>query len=271
MAPVPYRVRRVRRETSDTWTLELEPEDGSPRPSFGPGQFNMLYAWAVGEVAISVSGDPGAEGPMVHTIRAVGPATRALCSARPGDAIGVRGPFGNVWPVAEADGQDILVVAGGVGLAPLRPVLYHVLRRRGRYGRVTLLYGARSPADLLYTDELGRWRARFDLDVRVTVDHAVDDWAGPVGVVTQLIRYATFDASDGSAFVCGPEVMMRMVGLELQRLELAPERIHVSLERNMSCGIGLCGHCQLGTTLVCRDGPVYRLDRIEPLLRVREL
>lgn len=269
--PAPFRVRGARREATDVWTLELEPAAADAPPRFRPGQFNMLYAWAVGEAPISISGDPSSEDALVHTIRAVGATTRALCAARHGASIGVRGPLGNGWPVREAEGQDVLLVAGGVGLAPLRPALYHILRHRARYGRVTLIYGARSPAELLFGPELTRWRGGFGVDVRVTVDHASADWAGPVGVVTPLLRSARFDADDCTALLCGPEPMMRFVGAELQRLEVPPERIHVSLERNMTCGVGLCGHCQLGPTLICRDGPIYPLSRVQSLLRVREL
>lgn len=271
MLPRSFRVRHTRRETRDVWTIELEPDNGGTTPRFLAGQFDMLYAWGVGEAAISISGDPGKEGPLVHTIRAVGAVTRALCATRHGATIGIRGPFGRGWPVDAAEGMDVLIAAGGVGLAPLRPALYHVLRNRNKYGRVALLYGARSPGDLLFASELARWRSRFDVDVQLTVDHSAGDWGGPVGVVTHLLRYAHVDPRECVAMVCGPEVMMRFVALELQRLGMSSERIHVSLERSMNCGVALCGHCQLGPELICRDGPVFRLDRVEALLHVREL
>ncbi len=271
MLPTPYRVRRSRRETRDAWTLELEPADGGASKAFAPGQFNMLYAWGVGEVAISISGDPTRPGRLVHTVRAVGPVTRALCGTRHGAAIGVRGPFGVGWPVQAAEGVDVLIAAGGVGLAPLRPALYHLFAHRQKYGRIALLYGARSPGDLLFAAELARWRGRFDIEVYVTVDHSEGDWGGPVGVVTHLLRYAHIDPAESVSMVCGPEAMMRFVGIELQRLGVPPDRIHVSLERSMKCGVGLCGHCQLGPELICRDGPVFPLARVQSLLRVREL
>ena len=270
MIPDLYRVGRTRRETPDTWTLELEPEGARGGP-WAAGQFNMLYAFGVGEVPISISGAPSDEGPVMHTIRAVGAVTRALCGLGRGEAVGVRGPFGTAWPVADAAGRDVLVVAGGIGLAPLRGAFCQILADRGRYGRVSLLYGARSPGDVVFAEDLRRWRSRFDVEVELTVDHAVGEWRGHVGVVTTLLDYAPFDPEDCVAMLCGPEVMMRHVGRELGRRGTPADRIHVSLERNMACGVGLCGHCQLGPELLCRDGPVYPLDRVEHLLRAREL
>jgi anaerobic sulfite reductase subunit B len=268
MAPAPFRATRRRRETRDTWTLELEPVSGEPLEP-APGQFTMLYAFGVGEVPISVSGAAG--GPLVHTVRAVGAATQAVCATRPGAVLGVRGPFGNSWPVAAAAGSDVVIVAGGIGLAPLRPALYHALRHRADYGEVALLYGSRTPADLLYRNELQRLRRRFDLQVDVTVDSAQGDWQGKVGVVPKLIATARFDPASAVALVCGPEIMMHFAAGALRERGVTPDRIYLSMERNMRCGIGHCGHCQLGPTLICRDGPVYRYDELERLMAVREL
>ena len=267
MAPRPFRVVRRRRETADTWTLALEPVDGPPL-QVAPGQFTMLYAFGIGEVPISVSGD--VTGPLVHTVRAVGAVTRTICAPRP-TVLGVRGPFGNAWPVDAAEGCDVVIVAGGIGLAPLRPALYEVLRRREAFGEVVLLYGSRTPAELLFRRELERWRGRFDLQVGVTVDRGLDGWRGEVGVVPKLVGSARFDPDRAVAMVCGPEIMMRFAAEALLARGLPPERVHVSMERNMRCGLGHCGHCQLGPTLICRDGPVYRWDEIEPLMEVREL
>jgi NAD(P)H-flavin reductase len=268
MVPAPFRVVRRRRETGDTWTLELEPVGGE-RLEAAPGQFAMLYAFGVGEVPISISGD--ADGPLAHTVRAVGAVTDAICAARPGAVLGVRGPFGNSWPLDEAVGADVVIVGGGIGLAPLRPALYHVLRHRGEYGGVVLLYGSRTPADLLYRTELERWRGRFDVDVGVTVDAAAGEWRGRVGVVPRLIAGAHFDPASSVALVVGPEVMMRFTVDALRDRGVPTDRIYLSLERNMRCGLGHCGHCQLGPTLICRDGPVYRHDEVERLMTVREL
>jgi anaerobic sulfite reductase subunit B len=268
MSPAPFRVTRRRRDTRDTWSLELEPVAGADLAP-KPGQFTMLYAFGIGEVPISVSGD--VTGPLVHTVRAVGAVTQEICASRPGAVLGVRGPYGNAWPVEEAGGADVVVVAGGIGLAPLRPALYHVLGRRAEYGEVALLYGSRTPGDLLYPRELERWRGRFDLQVDVTVDSAEGGWHGTVGVVPKLVARARFDPTSTVALVCGPEIMMYFAVRALLERDVPPERIYLSMERNMRCGLGHCGHCQLGATLICRDGPIYRYDELEPLLAVREL
>ena len=265
MDPRPFRVTRRARETSDTWTLTLEPVEGSPL-AIAPGQFTMLYAFGIGEVPISVSGKPG--GPLVHTVRGVGAVTEAICSAQKGSVLGVRGPLGNAWPLSD-EGGDVVVVAGGIGLAPLRGVVYELVRRRGEFGEAALLYGGRTPADLLYPKELERWRETLQLDV--TVDAAEPGWEGKVGFVAKLVGSARFDPEATTAFVCGPEIMMRTSAEALLDRGVAAERIWVSMERNMQCGLGLCGHCQLGPTLICRDGPVYRWDEVERLMAVREL
>jgi NAD(P)H-flavin reductase len=266
--PAPFRVVARDQETRDTWTLRLEPVKGDAL-DIGPGQFTMLYAFGIGEVPISFSGDP--TGSLLHTVRAVGEVTSAICAAEPGAVLGVRGPFGNTWPVDEAAGGDVIVVAGGIGLAPLRPVVYEVLRRREEFGDVAILYGSRTPGDLLYVAELESWRSRFDIQVEVTVDAAEGDWRGRVGVVPKLIGRAHVDPTKTTAFVCGPEIMMHFTVQELLDGGIPREKIAVSMERNMRCGVGHCGHCQLGPTLICRDGPVYRYDQVEELMRVREL
>src|SRR5215472_10282077 len=198
LAPRPARVLARRRETSESVTIALEPS-GEP---WRPGQFNMLYAFGVGEVPISICGDPGRPDRLVHTVRAVGMVSAALCRLRPGRWAGVRGPFGSVWPLAEARGRDVLVVAGGVGLAPLRPVVYELCHHREDYGHVTVLYGARTPGDLLFRRELERWRRR--IDVLVTVDRSAAGWTGDVGVVGSLLPRAALDPSNAVAMVCGP-------------------------------------------------------------------
>ncbi len=269
MLPVPHRVAAKERETHDTWTLALDPDGAGLAPP-AAGQFAMLYAFGVGEVPISVSRLAG-DGPVRHTIRAVGPVSAALCGLEPGDYVGARGPFGNTWPIAAATGRDIVVVAGGIGLAPLRPVVDHVLADRDAYGRLTILYGGRASGELLFRQELERWGGRFDVDVDVAVDSAGGGWRGRVGVVTTLIPRADFDPANATAFVCGPEVMMRFATSSLREAGLPADRIHLSMERSMKCGVGHCGHCQLREHFVCKDGPVFAGDVIEPLMRVREL
>lgn len=269
MTPEPYRVVSRAPETADTWTLLLEPLGASILPA--PGQFNMLYAFGVGEVPISTSGPSQPGGELVHTIRAVGPVTRALCATEPGEVIGVRGPFGTAWPLEDARGGDLVIVAGGIGLAPVRPAIYHALAHRGDHGSFCLLVGARTPGDLLFRHELEDWRGRFDVEVGVTVDSAVGDWRGRVGVVPRLIPSAAFDPAVATAFVVGPEVMMAFTARALLDRGIPAERIHLSMERNMRCGVGHCGHCQLGPALICRDGPVFRYDEMKALMEVREL
>jgi NAD(P)H-flavin reductase len=271
MLPRPYRVLQVRHEIPDTFTLELEPSDGSDISPFACGQFNMLYVYGVGEIPISISGNPAQLNSLVHTTRAVGVVSRAMCEIKPDDMLGVRGPFGSHWPVEQADGKDVVIVAGGIGLAPLRSVIYHVMAYRERYGRVALLYGARTPAEILYRRELEHWRAHFDLEVSVTVDHAKGAWRGTVGVVTKLIPYAPFDPQNTIAFVCGPEIMMRFTAAELQKRGVAPEHLYVSMERNMKCAVGLCGHCQFGPRFVCKDGPVFQYSEVRDWLLKREI
>jgi NAD(P)H-flavin reductase len=260
------RVRSRRRETHDTWSLALDAELACE-----PGQFNMLYAFGVGEIPVSVSSDAAAKEPLVHTIRAVGAVSEALAALRPGSALGLRGPFGTAWPLADAAGGDLVIVAGGLGLAPLRGAIRRALAERRRFGRIGVLYGTRSPTDILYRSELERWRRRLDVDVAVTVDHADRTWHGNVGVVTRLIGRAGFDPARATAFVCGPEIMMRCAASALEAAGIAPARIHVSLERNMKCAVGQCGHCQFAGTLICRDGVVMRYDRVRPFLTIREL
>jgi NAD(P)H-flavin reductase len=268
--PQIYRVGKVYPELSDVVTLELAPRAG-PRPGFEPGQFNMLYVFGVGEAAISVSGDRVDESVFVHTIRNVGAVSEAITKLEPGAAVGLRGPFGAGWPVAAAEGSDVIMVAGGLGLAPLRPAIYDILANRPRYGRVAILFGTRNPKDMLYRHELEQWRQRLDVDIEVTVDHADSSWRGNVGVVPALIPRAGFEPRETFAMVCGPEVMMRFTVNALQHAGVADDRIYVSMERNMKCAIGLCGHCQYGPSFICKDGPVMRFDRIADVFARREI
>ncbi len=272
LRPQWFRVIRRRRETQDTWTLFLAPPEGSPY-AFLPGQFNMLYVYGVGEVPISISGNPILPLPVAHTIRRVGTVTRALTSLKVGDMVGVRGPFGHPWPMELAEGKDVVIVAGGIGLAPLRPAVYHILEHREKFGNVVLLYGARTPEDLLYKRELEQWRGRFDVDVLVTVDRGDEQWRGHVGVVTTLFIQAErmFDAQKTVSFICGPEVMIRFTVRELLMRGVQEGDIFVSMERNMKCGQGLCGHCQFGPFFVCKDGPVFSYGDVEPLFGLREV
>lgn len=275
LPPSPWRVALARLtaitpETPGVHTYDLTFESGAEVAyRFRPGQFNMLYVPGVGEAAISVSSDPAEPARLRHTIRTVGNVTRALTRLRVGDQIGVRGPFGTAWPVENCRGRDVLIVAGGLGLAPLRPVVYHLLRHRADASRVTLIYGCRTPADLLYAAEYDAWRAG-GIDVHLTVNFGDGGWTGSIGTVTPLVERLPLRADQTVVFTCGPEVMMRFVGETLVGRGVPAPAIYVSLERNMNCAVGLCGHCQFGPALVCRDGPVFPLDRVRRLMLVED-
>ena len=271
MLPRRFRITEKKRETADTYTFAMTPVDGDTTFGFSPGQFNMLYLFGLGEVPISISGDPSRPEMLVHTARAMGSVTQAFAALKPGEMVGVRGPYGSAWPIAEAKGRDALIVAGGLGLAPLRSAIYSMLATRQKFRNLVILHGARSPETILFGDELERWRKDFDIECEVTVDYAGADWQGRVGVITQLIAGGGFDARDTVAFVCGPEIMMRFAVEALNKRGVSDDRIHVSMERSMKCAIGHCGHCQLGPAFVCKNGPVMRYDRIRPLAQVAEL
>ncbi|MEX1139198.1 MAG: FAD/NAD(P)-binding protein [Bacteroidota bacterium] len=271
MIPSLFAIRRVVRETDDTFTLELRAVDSGNEIVFQPGQFNMVYVHGAGEIPISISGNPASLDTLVHTTRAVGSVTKVMDRLRRGDIVGVRGPYGVPWPVDEARGMDVVLVAGGIGLAPIRPVIYALLARREMYGKVVLLYGTRGPDDILFRNELEEWRSRFDFDVYLTVDRAAGEWKGNVGVVPTLIAKAPFDPSNTVAMICGPEIMMRFTTMELAKRGVARDSMYVSMERSMKCGIGLCGHCQFGPTFVCKDGPVFAYTRVKHLLGIWEI
>lgn len=269
MVPGRARVLERRVETADTVTLTIEPLDGLLQVD--PGQFTMLGVPGAGEAPLSVSGGGTAAGePVLHTVRDVGGVTHLLASATVGDLLTVRGPYGTGWAAEAGAGGDLVVVAGGIGLAPLRPVLRAAVARRADFGRVALLYGARSPAEVLYAGELEQWRDA-GVEVEVTVDVATRGWTGRVGLVTPLLDRAVHEARRTLALVCGPEVMMRLVAARLVEAGVPADRVRVSLERNMHCGVGLCGHCQLRELFLCVDGPVLAWSRVGDLLSVREL
>ncbi len=270
MTPRFLAIQRVIRESADTVTLMLA--DPEARAAFAPGQFNMLYVFGAGEAAISISGDPARPELLAHTVRALGSVTNPLATMKRGQPIGVRGPFGSGWPVGEAErrGATVLLLAGGIGLPPLRPVVYHFLRKRGGRNRIVLLYGVRTPADLLYKRELERWR-RDGAEVHVIVDRGDPSWPGRVGVLTDLLHSCEFDPANTIAMTCGPEVMMRAVARALAARGIAARDIYLSMERNMKCAIGMCGHCQFGPSFICKDGPVLALERLAPILGIREI
>jgi NAD(P)H-flavin reductase len=271
MAPAPYRVRARSVESFESATICLEPVERGLEPP-APGQFMMLYAFGVGEIAMSVSGVPSStDGAISHTIRSVGAVSNALHDADVGAVVGVRGPFGTDWGLESCVGRDLVVVAGGCGLAPLRPVVVEALAQRSHFGRVVVIAGARTPDHFLFRTEAAEWTHNPLLEAELIVDTAEPGWAWQVGLVTEPLRRLTLEPRRTTALICGPESMMRFSALALMEHGLAASDIRVSLERNMQCGIGWCGHCQLGPLLLCRDGPVVGYDIAAPLLQVKEL
>ena len=254
-----------------TYDLVFQQQAMRDEYRFAPGQFNMLYLPGAGEIAISISSDPQHRETCRHTVRVAGNVTRTLAGLKVGDTLGLRGPFGTCWPLDECIGRDVILVSGGIGLAPLRPAIYALLRNRRQFGRLNLLYGARSPDTLLFAHQYDEWSQK-GINMHTTVDRAATDWAGNVGVVTLLLqRLRTFDPRNTILICCGPEVMMRFTARAALERGLSPQQIWVSLERNMQCAVGLCGHCQLGPEFICRDGPVFRYDRIAPWLDLKGL
>lgn len=267
-------IERVTREMPgvNTYDLRIPDHGATKRFSFAPGQFNMIYVPAVGEAAISISGETE-EGWLQHTVRTVGAVTGALERGGVGFSIGVRGPFGTPWPVealtVAATPSDVILIAGGIGIAPLRSVIGYLMKNRDRVGRVDVLFGARTPQDLIYTAEHKVW-AEHGIHLHTTVDRADASWGGHVGVVTLLLeRLAIPNPQRTMLLTCGPEVMMRFVVQAAAARGVPESNAWVTLERNMNCAIGLCGHCQLGSEFICKDGPVFRYDRISPWLHVQ--
>jgi len=268
MTPVPFRVRSVREELSHTFTLELEPPNGSFE--FLPGQFTMVYAFGIGEVPISISSSTAKPSTILQTIRRTGAVTHALGRLKSGDYVGIRGPYGTPWPMEAIKGRDLLIIGGGIGLAPLRPAIYHAMENRDDYERVVVLYGTRTPDDILFHNELQEWAERTDITTLITVDAADRSWNGAVGVVTRLIGRVGFDPMNTTALVCGPEIMMTVTAERLvEGSSLAPENIYVTMERNMKCAIGLCGHCQFGEKFICTDGAVFPYPEVGGLFDIK--
>ena len=268
LAPLRTRVTARKVETHDTVTLTIEPpEDYAP---WKPGQFNMLYLFGLGEVPISISGDPNIQGELIHTVKAVGPVSRAITDLSVGDTVWLRGPFGSAWPALHTI-DDLLIVAGGIGLAPLRPVVFAALSEKTRR-RLTVLYGTRTPVDVLFASDLVEWSKRPQSLVQVTVDRMDRDshWNGSVGVVTNLLHRLNLEPSHTTVMTCGPDIMMRHLVTDLVGMGFTDDHIFVSVERNMKCAVGMCGRCQWGPHFVCRDGPIYSLTDVRQLWTVKE-
>lgn len=251
-------IEAIRRETYDTLIYTLVLKDGGEF-SFKPGQFNMVGLPGMGEAPISISSEPSRRESFDHTIRAVGNVTRALANLEEGDEVMIRGPYGTGWPMEEAKGKDILIVAGGIGLAPLRPFIFHIFENRADFGYLEILYGARTPDDMLYTQEFPQWRKQERVKLLLTVDRVPEGeaWEYGLGVVTELFDFVEISPAGGIALTCGPEIMMRFVARGLLQRGFSPGRVYLSMERRMKCGIAHCGHCQIGPKYVCQDGPVF--------------
>lgn len=269
MMPLPFRIVEKRIKRPDCTLLTVKPIDATCLCAFQPGQFYMLYVFGHGEVPISVSGNPACHGSLDFTIKNVGSVTSALCALEKGALLGLRGPFGSVWPLEGSKGRDIILMAGGLGLVPLRAVIYQLISLRDRYGKISLLYGARSPVSLLFEEELEAWGAH--MHVAVTVDSAEGGWSGPVGFVTNLLKDVKIDGDNTTAMICGPEVMIRSSAAALRGRGLSTAQVHVAMERNMKCAIGFCGHCQYGPYFTCKDGPVFSLEQVGHLLQIRDI
>jgi sulfhydrogenase subunit gamma (sulfur reductase) len=255
-------------EAERIYTFRLRLADPAVRRAyrFVPGQFNMVYAFGVGEVAISIVSDPDEPDRLDHTIRIVGRVTGAIERLAPGDALGIRGPYGRGWPLPASEGKDVVIVTGGLGCAPVAGAVEYIFRRRRRYGTVKILHGIKTPKDLLYQDRFEAWRRQPDTEVHLASDEPGPAWRHHVGVVTELFERVALDPARAVVMMCGPEVMMRVGTRILARRGIPAASMYVSVERHMECGIGLCGHCQLGPFFVCKDGPVMRYDHVAPFL-----
>jgi NAD(P)H-flavin reductase len=272
MQPLMAEIVEIVHEAPNVSTYWLQFLDKHLREGFHfkAGQFNMLLVPGLGEAAISISSDMEDPHRIAHTVRLAGNVTTAISRMNVGDVIGIRGPFGSWWALDDCIGKDVVVAAGGIGLPPIRPVLYYIMNHRRDFGRVIVLYGARTPNDLQFTREYKAWQeAGIELDV--TVDRGDDTWNGRVGVVPILFYNTRLDPKNTVILTCGPEIMIRFVIFEALARRVPPERIFVSLERNMKCGIGSCGHCQVGPFFVCKDGPVFSFDKLQPYVNVEEL
>lgn len=257
-------------ESKTIFTLRLAFSDPEQQRAytFAPGQFNMVYLYGVGEVAISIVSDPERETLYDHTIRTVGRVTRGLAALKKGDHLGIRGPFGRGWPLQEAEGRDVLIVTGGLGCAPVVAVINYILHRRERFGRLTIMQGVKHAEDLLWRPRYESWARMPNTQVVVAADAAGKNWPWHVGRVTDLFDQISLDPTNTIAMMCGPEGMMRAVVNNLLGRGMTVDDIYLSMERNMQCAVGYCGHCQFGGQFICKDGPVFSYREVSPLLGV---
>lgn len=268
LIPRLFSIQSSHQESHDVFTMNVAIPPNETF-DFQPGQFNMLYAFGVGEAAISISSDPQQNHFLSHTIRIVGAVTKQLEKLLAKKQVGIRGPFGTAWPIEQCKNHSILLLAGGIGIAPLRALIYSLLAHRENYQEITLIYGARTPHDLIYHNEIKNWEAK--IKVILTVDNAPNDFTGHVGVVTRHIVRNISNPQHTIVMMCGPEIMMRFCYASLKNLNVPTKNIFISMERNMQCGIGLCGHCQWGPYFICKDGPVMNMAKIDPWFYKKEL
>lgn len=268
-------IKWIKKETRDTSTYALKISDSEIQKAFSykPGQFSMLSVGGIGEAPISISSAPS-DHDMTYTIRVAGDVTTAISRLSAGDAIGIRGPFGKGWPLDEIYDSELLLIAGGLGIAPLRPVIREVLKKHKKNftkRRPVIIYGSKTPKDIVFRNEFPAYRELFDVSMIVNFADPEEYWKGQIGIVTDSLKKISFNPLNAIAFICGPEVMMQAAAKELVIAGVPGEKIFVSLERNMNCGIGICGHCMFGPKFVCKDGPVFRLTEIEDLFGVKEI
>lgn len=262
----PARVVARRTETAGIYTFATRFLDAAVRRAyrFEAGQFNMLYAFGVGEVPISIASDPADPGTLEHTIRIAGRVTAVMAKWKVGDVVGMRGPYGNGWPVAAARGRDVVIITGGLGCAPVAGVINYIFRRRDDYGELHILHGVRTPNDLLYRERFDEWRRAPRTRVYLTTDHPDKSWHYKIGVVTELFDELAAPPSS-IVMMCGPEVMMRAAAHALLRKGIGDDSIYLSMERRMECAVGLCGHCQYREHFVCKDGPIFSYRAVREL------
>ncbi len=272
MVPLPFVVVDSWEEYPGCNTIVVKPADERGECVFKPGQFHMIHTFGVGEVPISNCSDESDTDSLTFTIMDVGEVSAALCNLKKDDQIGLRGPYGSAWPLEKAKGKDVVIVSGGLGLPPVRPIIYHILKNRDAYGKLTLIHGARTPSHLVYTDELKEWDERDDMECIVTVDDAYGyEWDGNLGLVTEYIKGLSLDPKNTLGITCGPEIMMKFAVAALQEHGLTSDDVYVSMERNMKCAIGHCGRCQYAPYFVCKDGPVFPFSGVERLFAIKEV
>ncbi len=267
--PKTAKITQHTQESRTIFTLETQFTKDTPHDSFYPGQFNMLYLYGIGEVAISIASDPAHKTHLKHTIRAVGRVTRALQNLREGDEIGIRGPYGNGWPLSDIQGKNLIIVTGGLGCAPTVSMINYILARREQYGEITILQGVKHSEDLIFRKQYALWQASPNTSVHIAADVAGPKWPWAVGYVTDMIQSLHLHPEETIALMCGPEMMMHAAVKALTMKGLPETAIYLSMERNMACGIGLCGHCQYGGLFVCKDGPIFAYPKIKALFSVK--